>query len=99
MVRRKSSLLPDLDAVLFCAISIVSPAGQAPPAFNMLSAVPTPAVAPMAPGLALPGMLGLQNAGLGALGGAVAEPIGVPTECLLLKNMFDPSTEVTLLLD
>ncbi|KAF1892611.1 hypothetical protein Lal_00011079 [Lupinus albus] len=23
----------------------------------------------------------------------VAEPVGVPSECLLLKNMFDPSTE------
>eukprot|EP00250_Pteridium_aquilinum_P017203 c23506_g1_i5 orf=766-2052(+) len=73
--------------------SIVSPAGQVPPAFNMLSAVPTPAIAPIAPGLAIPGMLGLQNAGLGTLGAPVPEPIGVPTECLLLKNMFDPSTE------
>lgn len=24
----------------------------------------------------------------------VVEPVGVPSECLLLKNMFDPSTEV-----
>ena len=24
----------------------------------------------------------------------VAEPVGSPSECLLLKNMFDPSTEV-----
>jgi hypothetical protein len=24
----------------------------------------------------------------------VAEPVGIPSECLLLKNMFDPSTEV-----
>lgn len=22
------------------------------------------------------------------------EPIGIPSECLLLKNMFDPATEV-----
>lgn len=27
----------------------------------------------------------------------VAEPIGVPSECLLLKNMFDPATEVCLI--
>lgn len=24
----------------------------------------------------------------------VVEPVGTPSECLLLKNMFDPSTEV-----
>ncbi|RHN43054.1 putative splicing factor, RBM39, splicing factor RBM39, linker [Medicago truncatula] len=24
----------------------------------------------------------------------VAEPVGIPSECLLLKNMFDPSTEI-----
>lgn len=24
----------------------------------------------------------------------VQEPIGIPSECLLLKNMFDPATEV-----
>ena len=23
-----------------------------------------------------------------------SEPVGTPTECLLLKNMFDPATEV-----
>ncbi|KAH7294985.1 hypothetical protein KP509_27G027600 [Ceratopteris richardii] len=62
------------------------------PAFNLLPGVPTAPVPPVVPGLAIPGMLGLQSAGLGTLGG-VAEPIGVPTECLLLKNMFDPSTE------
>ncbi|KAH7285376.1 hypothetical protein KP509_33G026000 [Ceratopteris richardii] len=74
--------------------SIASTAGQVPPPFNLLSGVPTSTVtpSPVVPGLALPGMVGLQNAALGALGG-VAEPIGVPTECLLLKNMFDPSTE------
>lgn len=26
------------------------------------------------------------------------EPIGTPSECLLLKNMFDPATEVSLFL-
>lgn len=28
---------------------------------------------------------------------AVTEPIGNPSECLLLKNMFDPATEVCAL--
>lgn len=27
----------------------------------------------------------------------VPEPIGNPSECLLLKNMFDPSTEVCII--
>lgn len=26
----------------------------------------------------------------------VTEPVGNPTECLLLKNMFDPNTEVRI---
>lgn len=25
----------------------------------------------------------------------VAEPVGIPSNCLLLKNMFDPTTEVS----
>lgn len=25
-----------------------------------------------------------------------SEPIGTPSECLLLKNMFDPATEVSI---
>lgn len=29
-----------------------------------------------------------------ALPSVVSEPIGQPSECLLLKNMFDPATEV-----
>ena len=55
-----------------------------------LTAVPTPLVAPLVQG------------GFPAVGGifagvnipAVVDPVGVPSECLLLKNMFDPFTEV-----
>ncbi|CAN6813525.1 unnamed protein product [Brassica oleracea var. botrytis] len=51
--------------------------------------LPTPLVAPLVQG------------GFPAVGGifagvnipAVVDPVGVPSECLLLKNMFDPSTE------
>lgn len=39
----------------------------------------------------LPGVVGLSNAGLAA--SAAAASIGSPTECILLKNMFDPTTE------
>jgi RNA-binding protein 39 len=28
---------------------------------------------------------------------AVTEPVGNPSECLLLKDMFDPATEVGVL--
>ncbi|KAF3549785.1 hypothetical protein DY000_02005408 [Brassica cretica] len=56
---------------------------------SSLTAVPTPWVAPLVQG------------GFPAVGGifagvnipAVVDPVGVPSECLLLKNMFDPSTE------
>ncbi|MCO5547692.1 hypothetical protein L7F22_001143 [Adiantum nelumboides] len=39
----------------------------------------------------LSGVVGLSNTGLAA--SAAAASIGSPTECLLLKNMFDPTTE------
>ncbi|KAI5056391.1 hypothetical protein GOP47_0028209 [Adiantum capillus-veneris] len=39
----------------------------------------------------LPGVIGLSNTGLAA--SAAAASIGSPTECILLKNMFDPATE------
>ncbi|MCO5551508.1 hypothetical protein L7F22_005012 [Adiantum nelumboides] len=94
--RSRALLMQKLDrsGTVASVQSIVPTAGQVPPAFNVLSAVQTPAVIPIVPSLAIPGMVGLQNAGLGSLGGAVAEPIGIPTECLLLRNMFDPSTEM-----
>lgn len=65
-----------------------------------LSAVPSilgapstvsPLVAPLVQG-GFPAVAGL--AGLGVNVPAVVDPVGVPSECLLLKNMFDPSTEV-----
>ena len=53
-----------------------------------------PAVSPM--GATIPGLAGLGGAGLQVP--AVIVPsvgtIGVPSECLQLKNMFDPASEV-----
>jgi len=40
-----------------------------------------------APGLALPTQI---------MPTQVAEPVGTPSQCLLLKNMFDPTTEVRI---
>ncbi|XP_019097026.1 PREDICTED: RNA-binding protein 39 [Camelina sativa] len=45
--------------------------------------------------LANPAVAGLVGAGIipGVNIPAAIDPVGVPSECLLLKNMFDPSTE------
>lgn len=74
---------------------------QVSPALGPFSAMPgATTVSPLVAGsvlgqLGLPGMIGVPNPGLGAtgLGATAMEPIGAPTECLLLKNMFDPNTE------
>lgn len=39
-----------------------------------------------------PGLAGLPT-GL-SIGAATVDSVGIPSECLLLKNMFDPSIEV-----
>lgn len=45
--------------------------------------------------ITLPGQTVVPAPALPALVTSVApEPIGKPSECLLLKNMFDPTTEV-----
>lgn len=36
----------------------------------------------------------LSTSGLSNVALPAVEPIGIPSECLLLKNMFDPSSEV-----
>ncbi|XP_013724900.2 RNA-binding protein 39 isoform X2 [Brassica napus] len=62
---------------------------------SMLGATSTvsPLVAPLVQG-GFPAVAGL--AGLGVNVPAVVDPVGVPSEFLLLKNMFDPSTETEL---
>lgn len=46
------------------------------------------------PILTIPGQTSLATSAVPVLPVSAAEPIGIPSECLLLKNMFDPSTEV-----
>lgn len=63
-----------------------------------------PSVAPLVPsplaGLSGIGLAAIQSPGIAAvaLPAPMAEPIGAPSEFLLLKNMFDPKTEVSFLL-
>ncbi|XP_031500652.1 uncharacterized protein LOC116264517 [Nymphaea colorata] len=50
--------------------------------------------APVQPSvLTIPGQTSLATSAVPVLPVSAAEPIGIPSECLLLKNMFDPSTE------
>ncbi|KDP33302.1 hypothetical protein JCGZ_13089 [Jatropha curcas] len=71
-------------------------AGLAIPAAPILGAAPgvSPAVAPLMAG-AVPGLPGLPGAGIQHPAAAIpsVDMIGVPSECLLLKNMFDPKLE------
>ena len=49
--------------------------------------------------LPLPGQAAISAPTLlGVLPSPASEPIGTPSECLLLKNLFDPTTEVCLAL-
>ncbi|KAJ7563090.1 hypothetical protein O6H91_03G096500 [Diphasiastrum complanatum] len=103
--RSRALLMQKLDrsGTAIGAIGAVSPNPIAAPSLGMPGAtVPgvIPAVAPLLPtsliGQALPGITlgGNHNPGVAAAGVAPApEPIGVPSDCLLLKNMFDPNTE------
>lgn len=56
----------------------------------------SPLVAPPLVQGGFPAVAGFAGAGIipGVNIPAVLDPVGVPSECLLLKNMFDPSTEV-----
>ena len=49
--------------------------------------------APVQPSIGMP-MNGANPAFPAQMTPAALEPIGKPSECLLLKNMFDPTTEV-----
>ncbi|CAN6452565.1 unnamed protein product [Victoria cruziana] len=45
------------------------------------------------PVISIPGQTALPTSAVPVVPVQAAEPIGIPSECLLLKNMFDPSTE------
>lgn len=81
--------------------SVATATAPISPALGLLPVVPgATTVSPLVAGsvlgqVGLPGMVGLTNPALAAtaLGGTTIEPIGAPTDCLLLRNMFDPKTE------
>ncbi|XP_057966437.1 uncharacterized protein LOC131156624 isoform X2 [Malania oleifera] len=75
---------------------IVSSSGVSLPTAPLLGAAPV--VSPIVPSLvqaSVPSLVGLPGAGLPVPSTTVpsVDMIGVPSECLLLKNMFDPSLE------
>lgn len=67
------------------------------PVAPILGAAPVvpPVVAPLMAG-SVPGLTGLAGAGVQLPASAIpsVDTIGIPSECLLLKNMFDPNVEV-----
>ncbi|GAV77236.1 RRM_1 domain-containing protein/RRM_5 domain-containing protein [Cephalotus follicularis] len=76
--------------------SVVSPTGLTLPTAPILGAAPVvpPLVAPLLPG-SFPPLNGIPGAGLQlpAAPIPIIDTIGIPSECLLLKNMFDPTLE------
>ncbi|OAY52292.1 RNA-binding protein 39 isoform X1 [Manihot esculenta] len=66
------------------------------PVAPILGAAPVvpPVVAPLMAG-SVPGLTGLAGAGVQLPASAIpsVDTIGIPSECLLLKNMFDPNVE------
>ncbi|XP_030486219.2 uncharacterized protein LOC115702901 isoform X2 [Cannabis sativa] len=76
-----------------------TPAVNAPPGFTLPGPPPMMGTAPMMTSLSAPlapmPVLGLGGGGLQAPTVTVPaiDTIGVPSECLLLKNMFDPEAE------
>lgn len=81
--------------------SVANNTGLNLPAAALLGAGPvdSPLVSPLA---SVPSVAGLPGGGLQFPTATAAIPtidtIGVPSECLLLKNMFDPKEEVVILL-
>lgn len=75
---------PKLDAQIFL-YSVAGTLGV--PALN--GAAPAQMSMPIGGATAFPNMLPTQ-----VIAAMAPEPIGIPSECLLLKNMFDPATEV-----
>nr|GEW03179.1 RNA-binding protein 39 isoform X2 [Tanacetum cinerariifolium] len=70
------------------ASSVTGPLGVGAPLLNGSGSV-------QAGGLPFNGLSAVPVPGLAQMvSPVVAEPIGIPSECLLLKNMFDPATEV-----
>ncbi|XP_055962222.1 uncharacterized protein LOC126653691 isoform X2 [Mercurialis annua] len=87
----RSGTASSFTASLGTSIASTGHAGSVAPILGAASVLP-PVAAPLMPGV-VPGLPGLP--GTVQLGGAIpsVETVGVPSECLLLKNMFDPTAE------
>ncbi|XP_043708713.1 RNA-binding protein 39-like [Telopea speciosissima] len=76
--------------------SVVNGPGLTLPTASVLGVAPVvnPLVSPLGQ-TAVPALAGLQGTGLSISAGTVpsVDNIGVPSECLLLQNMFDPNLE------
>lgn len=75
----------------------INSTGAALPTGPILGAAPV--ISPLAASLMqpnIPALAGLPGSGLQvtATTGPTIDTVGVPSECLLLKNMFDPTLEV-----
>lgn len=86
--------------MIICSI----PGTLAAPAANPALLTPAASIlgASMIPSVlqpSVPSLVGLPTSGLPVASTAAAplQTAGVPSECLLLKNMFDPTVEVSLL--
>ncbi|XP_056170121.1 uncharacterized protein LOC130134442 isoform X2 [Syzygium oleosum] len=96
----RASLMLKLDRSGTASSSVGTPAinstGAALPTGPILGAAPV--VSPLAASLMqpnIPALAGLPGSGLQvtATTGPTIDTVGVPSECLLLKNMFDPTLE------
>uniref|UniRef100_A0A0C9S7S7 TSA: Wollemia nobilis Ref_Wollemi_Transcript_12845_2365 transcribed RNA sequence n=1 Tax=Wollemia nobilis TaxID=56998 RepID=A0A0C9S7S7_9CONI len=98
--RSRALLMQKLDrsGIATSVAGSVATAPLANPALSHPTAVPgiSPLAQPVVPAVgSVPNYMGLQNSTMvvPAVAPAAVDPIGVPSDCLLLKNMFDPKNE------
>ncbi|XP_019057419.1 PREDICTED: RNA-binding protein 39 isoform X2 [Tarenaya hassleriana] len=86
----RALLMQKLDRSGTASSTGMTPAASIPGAASLIS----PLVAPLVQG-SVPTIAGLPGTGIlpGISIPTALDPVGVPTECLLLKNMFDPNSE------
>uniref|UniRef100_A0A1D1XJ94 RNA-binding protein 39 n=1 Tax=Anthurium amnicola TaxID=1678845 RepID=A0A1D1XJ94_9ARAE len=95
--RSRALLMQKLDRSGITTSSLATPVVNNPalttPTASVLGAPPV--VAPLVQQPSVPGLVGLLSSSLPVAAAAVpqVDTIGVPSECLLLKNMFDPTAE------
>ncbi|KAJ4963218.1 hypothetical protein NE237_023157 [Protea cynaroides] len=91
----RSGTAPSIAGSLDTSV-VNGPAGLTLPTASVLGAAPmvAPLVSPLGQPT-VPALAGLQGTGLSVPVGSMplVDSIGVPSDCLLLKNMFDPTVE------